>query len=198
MRYEEWKVDVPVGTRNDVTIRKFTVPEQSFENFRLAFQGRACIPGEYTQMLRGRDIWMSDTTAEARDHFDVGREIERRGGRVLIVGLGLGMIVKHALSLPNVEHVDVVEIDPDVVALVGPAYASERCTIHEADIFDMTWEKGTHWTVAWFDIWPTICEDHLPEMARLARSYGRRADWKGYWGKDEALQLRRQWSRWAA
>jgi hypothetical protein len=186
-------VDLPAAVSGGVEIRKFTVPEFSIENLRYAIQGRYCVPGEYTMMLRDNELWMSDTTAEARDHFSAYCEMKRRGGRILIVGLGLGMIVKKALELPNVTHVDVVEIDPDVVTLVGPSYESERCTIHLGDIHDMKWPKGTHWSVAWFDIWPTIGDDHLPEMTRLARSYGRRADWKGFWGKDEALRMQREW-----
>jgi hypothetical protein len=146
-------------------------------------------------ILRNNEIWMSDTTAEAQDHMEAYLEMRERGGRVLIVGLGLGMIVRKALELDNIEHVDVVEIDPDVIALVGPTYEGERCTIHQGDIYEMKWPSGTRWSVAWFDIWPTICDDNLPEMTRLARSYGRRVDWQGFWARERCLDMKREFER---
>ena len=85
-----------------------------------------------------------------------------------------------------------VELDPDVVALVGPAYEGDRCTIHQGDMLAMKWPTGTRWTVAWFDIWQNMSEGNLPDMARLGRSYGRRTDWQGFWGKDVVLAERRR------
>lgn len=189
--YDDLRVDLPEGRLGDVEIRRFTVEPNSLGNLMYALEGRGCEPGEYTRLDRKGALWMSDTTAERRDHAGVAHEIRRRGGRVLIAGLGLGMIVGYALAQPNVEHVDVVEIDPDVAGLVGPHYAGERCTIHVADIFEIRWPRGAHWDVAWFDVWADLCGDNLDDMARLARSYGRRADWKGYWGKGILLQRRR-------
>ena len=190
---DDWKVDLPEGMKGDVEVRKFVVPEASFENLRLALSGRGCAPGEYTAIYRNGYLWMSDTSAEARDHFGVWSEIRRRGGRVLIMGLGLGMIVRKALTLDTVEHVDIVEIDRDVIDLVGPTYAADpRVTIHHGDAYTMKWPPGTRWNVIWHDIWPDLSTDNLPEMAKLARSYGRRCDWQGFWGKEVLLRHRRQ------
>jgi hypothetical protein len=190
--YDDWKVSVPVGSKGDIEVRKFEVPEHSMENLRLSMQGRAALPGEYTSLHRKGRLWMSDTTAEVRDHMGVDRQIRDRGGRILVMGLGLGMIVNRALQRDNVEHVDVVEIDPDVAALVGPHYEGPRCTIHVADAYEIKWPPNTRWTVAWHDIWANMCEDNLPEMARLARSYGRRVDWQGFWAKERILSERRR------
>lgn len=187
-----WLVDVPEGEHGSVRIERFEVPKNSIESLRLAMSGRGCPPGTYTKMLRNGRLWMSDTPAEQRDHMAVDWEIQRRGGRVLVMGLGLGMIVHRALQHDKVEHVDVVEIDPDVAALVGPHYEkSGRVTVHVGDAFAMKWPAGTRWSVAWHDVWPDLTEDNLPEMARLARSYGRRVDWQGFWGKEEILRHRR-------
>lgn len=62
--------------------------------------------------------------------------------RVLVGGLGLGFTTHAVLADPRVERVDVVEIEPDVVAWMrdgtvphGPAYlADERVRIVEADV----------------------------------------------------------------
>jgi hypothetical protein len=188
---EGWKVDLPEGKRGNVEVRKFEVPKVSLANLRYAMDGRGVTPGWFTGLYRNGYLWMSDTDAEQRDHWEVDSQIRHRAGRVLVMGLGLGMIVKQALSCEHVTHVDVVEIDPDVAALVGPAYEGPRCTIHVADAYEIKWPTGTRWDVAWFDIWPDLCEDNLEEMATLARSYGRKADWKGYWGKEMLLRERR-------
>lgn len=188
----DMRVSLAPGRRGDVEVGKFTIERGSLENVREAMRGRGCQPGEYTELRRNGRLWMSDTSAEQRDHYGVAYEIRRRGGRVLVGGLGLGMIVAEALRHDHVTHVDVVEIDPDVAALVGDQYAVDpRVSIHVADMYAMTWPPGTRWDVAWFDIWADLCTDNLHDMARLARSYGRRCDWSGYWGK-ELLQRHRR------
>lgn len=192
--WDDWKVQIPEGTHGAVEVRHFEVPEHSIENVRLMLQGgRQTRPGNYTALHRNGRLWMSDTDAEVSDHWPADRALYAApdGARVLVAGLGLGMIVRRALAYDHVSHVDVVEIDPDVCALIGPVYASDRCTIHQADIYDIAWPKGTRWDVAWFDVWPDLCTDNLESMGRLGRSYGRRCSWSGYWGK-ELLQAQRR------
>ncbi len=199
--HELMAIDVPEGTHGAVTIERFTVPANGLdlENLRLHSVGRGCDPGTYTRLLRDGAIWMSDTTAERRDHYEPAfRILGRRepAKRVLIGGLGLGMILRVALLTEGMEHVDVVEIDPDVLALVGPHYramAEARgvsLALHQADMFKIRWEPGTRWDVAWFDIWSDIGPNNLEEMGRLRRSYGRRSGWCDCWGRLETLRWR--------
>ena len=185
-----WKVNLPEGELGSVSIERFTVPKNDIGNMLLG--SRATRPGEYTAIKRHGRLWMSDTDAEVNDHREADWQIQQRGGRVLVMGLGIGMIVNRALQYEHVEHVDVVEIDPEVAELVGQHYAGPRCTIHVADAYEIKWPKGTRWSYAWHDIWPDLCEDNLPEMARLARSYGRRVDEQGFWGKSLLLAERRR------
>jgi hypothetical protein len=196
------KVDIPEGVSGTVSVRRFEVTEEAAKLERLRSiiggRGRGVPAGWYTGLFRNGGLWMSDTPDEMMDHWSVCREIERRGGRVLIMGMGIGMLVKYALSLPNVEHVDVVEIDPDVIALVGPTYAGERCTIHEADAYEVKWPVGTRWDVVWHDVWQNVCGDNAPEMTRLKRSYARRADWQGCWVEAEVRRLAREDRQWQA
>lgn len=194
------KVDIPEGVSGNVRVKRFEVSEQAAAMERLRAMigghGRGVPAGWYTGLYRNGGLWMSDTPDEMADHFYVRREIAKRGGRVLIMGLGIGMLVKDALAMDNVEHVDVVEIDPDVIALVGPTYAGPRCTIHEADAFAVKWPVGTRWTVAWHDVWEHISGDNVEEMAKLKRSYGRRADWQACWAEDECRRANRDERRW--
>ena len=47
-------------------------------------------------------------------------------GRVLINGLGLGMLLAAILRKPDVKRVRVIEHDADVIALVGPTFATDE------------------------------------------------------------------------
>lgn len=205
-------VTVPEGTSGNVTIERFTVgdPMSDLEAFMAAQQGRGIRPGEYTRLLRNGDVWMSDTTAERNDHYSAALAIQQHGGRLLIGGLGLGMILNYALTHTAadhwgappapLEHIDVVEMDPDVVALAWPHYeamaaaAGVPMTLHLANLWDVRWRPGTTWDVAYFDIWRDLCTDNLAEYTRLRRSYGRRATWCDCWAR-ETLRYYRQRER---
>ena len=41
-------------------------------------------------------------------------------GKVLVAGLGLGLFAHHLLERPDITYIEVVELDPDVVQLIGP------------------------------------------------------------------------------
>jgi hypothetical protein len=201
--FQDMKVDVPEGEHNGVKIMKFEVPDNGddLENFRLHLSGRGVKPGAYTKIIKDKTLWMSDTTAERRDHFGPAMEIRSRGGRILIGGLGLGMIVNVALKSDRVEHVDVVDMDPDIMFLVSPHYKKvaeaqgKTIKFYLNDIRTMKWPVGTRWNVAWFDIWPTISDEWRPEMTKLNRSYGQRCGWVKCWGQDLVDHMERQWKR---
>jgi spermidine synthase len=139
---------------------------------------------------------MSDTPAEKADHYEAVHMIENLPAkRVLINGLGLGMVLKAALSFDHVEHVDVVEIDQRVIDLVGPHYLKDpRVTIIHEDALKQTkkWPKGTRWDVVWSDIWPDINTDDLADHTTFGYAYGRRSQWQGSWLHDRLISRRRQ------
>lgn len=198
--YDSFRVTVPEGTSSDVTIRRFEVERDSLTNLRLQLQGgRQCAPGTYTQLLRRGQIWMSDTTAECRDHWEPYNQAQKlEHGSMLINGLGLGVLLQGVIPLGNLDVIDVVEIDPDVIKLVGDHYmalAEEhgvQLTIHQDDAYTIQWPKGRRWDLAWHDIWPTLCTDDLEEHGKLNRKYGRRVDWQGCWAHEQLLSYRRR------
>lgn len=206
---DEMAVDVPEGEHGDVVLDRFTIGDGSSPSMDLANmlegvkRGRDSKPGTYSRLSRHGTLWMTDTWAERRDHMTAAHQIagwrpDESASSVLIGGLGLGMILRVALLTPGMQRVDVVEIDADVIALVSPHYvemAAERgveLTLHERDLFDVSWTKGTRWDVAWFDIWPTLCSDDLDEHATLARRYARRTNWYGCWGHELLVRARRR------
>jgi hypothetical protein len=184
-------VEVPEGTSGAFRVERFEVPPNSLEGLRLAWSGRPCAPGIYTRLTQGDLLWMSDTPAERRDHLGAALSMRERGGRVLIGGLGLGMIVRAALLGSPVEHVDVLETNEDVIALVGPHYqelaekSGKTIAVHRADVFTWAPPRGERWSVAYFDVWSSLCGDNLPAMAALGRRYNRRrADECLCWGRE--------------
>jgi len=136
-------------------------------------------PGTYTVLVHDRmGVMMSDTLDEIRDHFEF---VRRARGHVLITGLGLGLCTRAVLHRAEVESLTVIEIDADVIALVGPHIADPRLRIVHADAF--TWKPDRPlYDSAWHDIWLSICEDNKPEMTRLKKRFGRRAGRQGCWG----------------
>lgn len=199
--WETHKVDVPEGDVGRWGVRRFDVTEEDarFQHIRAAIGGGIrrrtfIVPGTYTRLIRwgehGPDApmsgvtVMSDTPDEIADHLGAIREVTLRGGRVLIHGLGLGMVVAAALRCDGVTGVDVVELEQDVIDLVGPHYTADpRVTIHHGDALTFRFPPGRRWSVVWHDIWPNICADNLPDMERLHRRYGSRCDWQGSWAR---------------
>lgn len=179
------KVTLPEGELDGMKVERFTVDRDAARWSFLGGRGRGVSPGTYTKLTCRGTFWMSDTPDEWRDHYPAVSRIRRpETKRVLINGLGIGMVLKAALACEHVEHVDVVEKDPRVVDLVGSHYQSDpRVTIHTDDAYTIKWPTGTTWDVAWHDIWPDLCTDNLPLMTKLHRRYGRRVGWQGSWGR---------------
>jgi hypothetical protein len=184
--YSKYKVEVPEGASGMWRVERFEVSETdaAFSRIRAAATGRerAVPAGVYTRLMRGPVLVMSDTPAEIRDHLEA---IRRASGRVLIHGLGLGMVLKAVLAKPEVTRVDVVEKSEDVIRLVVPTYEVDpRLHIHHGDAFTFRFPPTERFDVVWHDVWDSICADNLPEMATLHRRYGRRTHWQGSWAKE--------------
>lgn len=168
---DDWTVTVPEGTRGPWKVERFTVPENDLSQFIAAFKyGRSVPAGTYTRLTRAGEVVMSDTPDEIRDHY----ALRGAAGRLLVHGLGLGMAVGFLLRQPGVTSIDVVELDPDVIALVGPHYWDPRLQIHRGDAYTFRFpnHEERSWDFAWHDIWDNICEDNLDGMKRLHRRYG--------------------------
>jgi len=183
------EIDVPDGTSGDWSVSTFTVTEKDarFENMRAAcsFSGRWIMAGTYKRLMWRSRVVMSNTPAEIGDHYSFIHEARRRGGHILINGLGLGACLKAVLESNKVERVTVIERSPDVIKLVAPTHTvDDRVQVIEANAYTYMPPKGVRYTTVWHDVWDTICADNLPGMHRLHRKYGRRTDWQGSWARE--------------
>lgn len=185
------QVDVPEGKSGDWEVVRFEVAEKdaAFHNLRESFHnGRFIRLGTYTSLTRKGCVIMSDTQTEILDlskPVSVASQANRSDSRrVLINGLGLGVVLQAILDIITVEHVTVIEKSADVITLVGPHWEArygDRLTIVHADAFEWKPPKGERYCVVWHDIWDNITSDNLSEMHRLHRKYGQRCDWQSSW-----------------
>lgn len=144
-----------------------------------------------TRLWVWQQMVMSDGRREYEEHLEA---IRHAHGRVLVNGLGLGCYVKAILAKPEVEVVEVVEIDADVLRLIGPYYSLDpRVRLIHADAFEQAkqWPRGSRWDCVWSDVWPSVDVADLEAHARLLRSYGGRAGWQGAWIHEELQRKRR-------
>lgn len=177
------KVDVPEGESGEWKVSCFTPEGFSAQLHNLKQPGRQLVVGEtYTQLTHCGDVVMSDTPAEINDLWPFNRHLR---GRLLINGLGLGVVLQGALDTRAVLHVTVIELSASVIALVArhyeARYGSERLNIINADALDWAPPKGVRYDAVWHDIWDNICGDNWEPMKKLHRKYGRRCAWQDSW-----------------
>lgn len=129
--------------------------------------------GTVTTMLsRDGQLWMSDTKAEIIEHLPfIDMVTAMQPQRVLVTGLGIGMITKWLLSKPYIESVVVVELDQSLIDLMSPLLADPKLMIVQGDALSWTPPDGVTFDVAWHDIWPTISSDNVAEMDSMKDRY---------------------------
>lgn len=141
------------GIHGSWTIHRVYIPEDSPHRERvghpiLTSLHRMTCASPHTEY---GDVVMEDSAEELRKHLPIwvsGR------GRILVSGLGLGCVVRGLLAKPEVQHVDVVEIDRTILRVVGAEFADNpRVSLHLGDALKKRWPSGTRFDWAWHDIW---------------------------------------------
>lgn len=164
------------------SVSAFTVSETDAQMSRLrhTFQGMDCHAVEAGEYIRLTDpdgeTVMSSTPAECWDH----QEALLASGKVLIAGLGIGLVLGTLLANPAVTEIVVVEKNKEVIDLVWHHYeANEKVSLVHQDIFDF--EIDSSFDYCWFDIWNDISISNLRDMGTLiAKAIGAGARY-GVW-----------------
>lgn len=184
------EITVPDGTSNEWSVQSFTVePDDFSQRIAMMKTGRGVPAGNYKRLMRNGTCVMSNTPDEIRDFQSF---VWKSKGKILVNGLGLGVLLKALLDKDEVTHITVIEKSKDVIKLVGSSITDKRVTIINADAFEYKPPKGETYDCVWHDIWDYITEDNLPEMAKLHRKYGRRTDYQESWCKYECQRQKRQ------
>src|SRR5882762_8066367 len=125
---EYFRSEVPAGTCGPWVIEKVLIPERCYDP---AMDSRPdCFkfrPGIYTCLRRDATQFMTDLYDEWWTQREGIAEALRRGGDVLITGLGLGLVAEAMLrpAASTIRHVTIIELSADVVRLVKP-YLEKR------------------------------------------------------------------------
>lgn len=183
-----WRCKLPEDELGSAKIQKFKVSEHA--SCMESIRGSWIPAGDYTRLRINGQLVMSDTPLEYREH---GELFLMAGGDVLINGLGLGCAVSVLLGDKDVSSITVIEINKDVIDLVGPHFPDVE--IIHADALTWNAPKGKRWETVWHDIWATKCLDNIEQMKTLHRRYGKRCDWQGSWSREYLEEERRQEKR---
>lgn len=183
------RCEIPEGTSGDWVVERFEVPASILDppivDVRPAWARTP--PGWYTRLRRGHEVFMTDLHDEWWTQRVAIEESRRRGGLILITGLGLGLVVDEILrdSSGHVRQITVVEQSSDVIQLVGPhlhARYPGQLQIVCADAFTWTPPAGTRYSVVWHDIWPNPLDSGCAaEIERLQARYAPWSDWQSSW-----------------
>ena len=128
--------------------------------------------------------WMSDTPMEMSTMQPF---LDLAGGKVLVAGLGLGYLPWQLLDNSCVEEVTVLEIQPEIIALVADQIPSRwgiPFQVLQADAYEFFRKEPTErFDSIFLDIWP-FKNSHFEEIEELCGLASRWLDQYGvlrYW-----------------
>lgn len=150
-----------------------------FERLSGALHGQPLDREKYARLLINGRVMMTDAEFERLTNLEF---VCKAHGDILIAGLGIGMILKPALK--NGESVTVVEINPDVIALVAPSFDDPKLRIVSGDIDSWLPEAGQRFDAIYFDIWEHFNEEtnaHATKLGRRFCKYLKPGGWMGSW-----------------
>lgn len=129
--------------------------------------------GEYVRLSINGQLVMSDTGMERISNKPF---IERANGKVLIAGLGIGLILNAIQGKDRIQEITVIEKYQDVIDIVAPKFKNVQVIC--ADIFDWQPPKNEKYDTIYFDIWPTISRNNLPGIKILHNKFKSRLNRK--------------------
>jgi hypothetical protein len=141
------------------------------------------------------ECFMSDIAYERSTCLELAHNAR---GRVLIAGLGLGMVLPPLLDDAQVDRITVIEKVGDVIALIGPHYTHPKLRVMHGDIFKWRPAAGETFDTIYFDIWPLIHAMNLVQMTYLHRAFApflAQGGWIESWMRRHLLQRARTASR---
>jgi len=100
-------------------------------------------------------LWMSNQPQEIKN---IERVVKTAKGNCFVGGLGLGLVVQELLKIREVEHVDVVEINREVIETCSRRVIDKRVSIYEGNA--KTFFPNSSYDWIYYDIWlsPTLEE----------------------------------------
>lgn len=174
---------IPENTIGEFSISHFKISPKEIEHLRIddAIHGEREWSGispdvTYTRLKYGDTVVMSNTPMEMNTNFVF---IHHCSGKVMVGGLGIGMILIAIANRMHVEHLTVVERSPEVIMLVWPHIVGKLkfpavCQLGDVDTYrDARFKKPYPRMFDWiyFDIWSAPCGDNWEQYKKLKRLY---------------------------
>ena len=164
--YKDMSEILEDGRAGNFSLSHFEIKE---DDFRARF--RQGIPlGKYVRLTDGWDCIMSNTPMEKRTNMDF---VLNAHGKVLIGGLGIGLILLAIQDKPEITHITVVEKHMEVIELIKEQLLlNEKVEVVCADVFD--YKPLFKYNTIYMDIWSNInSEIYENEMKPLIKRYRR-------------------------
>lgn len=143
LKIKDWKTPA-----TEYPLRRVGTAEITRENYKRGFYWMEGVDGyiffkvlkpiPVTNLEIDGEIWMVD---DPLHWIGMQRLAEHSEGRVLVGGLGLGLVI-HALDKnPKVKEVDVAEINKDVIDLIKPLIPMRKVKIHNRNVLEMASDR---------------------------------------------------------
>lgn len=134
-----------------------------------------------TTLYKGEEIVMNDHPGTVEEHTELFARIDKLGpgGSILMVGLGIGFVLKYALTNANISRIDVIEISAEVIKLNRRAgtIADKRVVVHEGDGRKLRLDG--RWDLVWVDICGSAKLPTREDQRGIAGYYAKQAGWVG-------------------
>ena len=154
------------GQCGEYRLEHFTITDKD-----LVAKVRSGIPnGTYISLKHRGEVVMSNTPMEQRTNLEF---VSKAHGKVLIGGLGIGMIIIAIQDKPEVKQITVVEKYPEVIELVKDQLPlNSKVNIVNDDVFE--YKPLFKYNAIYMDIWNYINKDvYECEMKPLIARYRR-------------------------
>lgn len=191
---------VPDGKYGKWVIDSFTVKDnlslfmQNARYVRDGFPEFVVRSGDYRRLLlidktmpQGGCIVMSNTPMEL---MTCRVSVDKAKGRVLVGGLGMGIVLEAMLRKPEVEQIVVVERDAQLLRLVGKHYRKEpKIKLVQCDLFE--YEPDGKFDFGWYDIWNDVSDGNLDSMSKLKAKFKSRVKSQACWAENLCKRMAR-------
>lgn len=198
--------NLPVGAKRelrDATLStfEFSSKKDPFLNIRSVRDGGSMFyvsDGKYVRLHVNGQLMMTDTGMERKSNLNF---VRKANGKVLIAGLGIGLIIKNILPKlvsGEITEITIIEKYQSVIDLISPYFRHEKIKIICADIFEWMPIKDEKYDTIYFDIWPEICTDNLDEIKTLHNKFKNKLNknnpskWMNSWMKEYLQGIKRK------
>jgi hypothetical protein len=158
-----------------------------------SYLARHSVDQWHDALCHGDEAWMSTSMLEIESH---AWHLHCATGNVLVAGLGMGMYLHAVAAKPEVERVVVLEIDPDVIAIMQSSTGfdqwadRDKIVIINADALSPSTASlvteafsGRRPDYLYADIWPVFPAQEAPrETVTMAELF--HPVHAGWWGQE--------------